>query len=203
MTNDIVVLIMAAGQASRFGSCKQLQPYGEKTLLQRMVDEVNATFGSDAYPHVFVVTGCYHEAICKKIQNAQFIHNPHWEEGLGSSIALAVKTVSNNEVNNYKGVLIVLADQLAISAVHVKNLLSHFIKGNIVCASYSGLNGVPAIFPECYFGELESLRGDQGAKRILNSKSRGSASEIITIDMPEAAIDIDTPGDLNHYLADY
>lgn len=203
MSNDIAVLIMAAGQASRFGSCKQLHPYGEKTLLQRMVDEVNAAFSSDAYPHVFVVTGCYREAICKEIKNAQFIYNSKWEEGLGSSIALAVKTVSNAEVNHYKGVLIVLADQIALKAVHVKNLLSHFSEESIVCACYSGVNGVPALFPQCYLGELESLKGGQGAKRILNSKSRELESEIITIDIPEAAIDIDRPDDLNHYLAAY
>ena len=58
-------------------------------------------------------------------------------------------------------------------------------------ASYDGRSGVPAVLPRRRWRALRSLRGDQGARALL----RGS-SALTLVDMPEAALDIDTPADL-------
>ena len=52
--------------------------------------------------------------------------------------------------------------------------------------------GVPAIFPSWCFSELSQLRGDQGARAILQR----NASRLVHVAMPTAALDLDTPEDL-------
>ena len=51
--------------------------------------------------------------------------------------------------------------------------------------------GTPAIFSRHYFSALRELAGDIGAKRLI----RQHESEVTSIDLPEAATDIDSIAD--------
>jgi molybdenum cofactor cytidylyltransferase len=53
---------------------------------------------------------------------------------------------------------------------------------------------VPAILPRPLFPALRRLTGDRGARDLLNGA--GGRIDVVGVDMPEAAVDIDTPGDL-------
>jgi len=44
----IAAIILAAGQATRFGQCKQLMPLGDKPLLAHVLDSVNRSRIDDA-----------------------------------------------------------------------------------------------------------------------------------------------------------
>jgi molybdenum cofactor cytidylyltransferase len=57
---------------------------------------------------------------------------------------------------------------------------------------YDGHVGVPAIFPRICFSELMQLRGDEGARAILER----NAYRLVRVPMPNAAVDLDTPADL-------
>lgn len=208
MNKHIAVLIMAAGKASRFGSCKQLanvdeyfnnsrEKSGSKTVLQHAIDIANQQFTH----HVFVVTGCYHQQIAEQIEDAQLIYNPDWESGLGVSIAHGVRELTKESENSYDGILILLADQIAINTSHLVQLYQGFNGENIVCARYQKANGVPALFPKSYFKYLQELSGDKGAKKLLNKDISNELAEIVSVDMPEALIDIDTPDDLKECMA--
>jgi molybdenum cofactor cytidylyltransferase len=52
--------------------------------------------------------------------------------------------------------------------------------------------GVPAIFPRVCFSELAELRGDHGARLILERNNY----RLVRVPMSNAAIDLDTPEDL-------
>jgi molybdenum cofactor cytidylyltransferase len=52
--------------------------------------------------------------------------------------------------------------------------------------------GAPVIFPKDYFCELSQLTGDKGAKELLQQYPQ----KIISLAMPAAALDVDTPEDL-------
>ena len=62
----------------------------------------------------------------------------------------------------------------------------------IVAAQYNGVLGAPVIFPKQYFSQLSQLEGDKGAKKLLQQNIR----QTISLSIPEAAFDIDTPEDL-------
>ncbi len=156
-------------------------------MLQRCIDKANEVFPESVY----VVTGAYHDEICAAIRNAKVIINPNWEQGIGSSIACGVRAIENN----HDAIMILLADQVAITASELNNLVSSFNGSNIVCARYAGSRGVPALFAQNTFNERKGLKGNCGAKIILNR----SNENIIDIETSNAIIDIDTPADLERF----
>lgn len=198
----VALVVLAAGQASRFGSPKQLARLNDgRSLLQRAI-EIGVQASGDP---VFVVLGAYHEQISPTLDHAEILFNPHWAEGMASSIACAVDEVKTRE---YAGVLFYLADQVALEPHDLTALTEAFSADHIVCADYNASTvgepvpskqklGVPALFPRSCFSALQALSGDRGAKALLD----GSVLPVHPIAMPVAAVDIDTPEALAAYTA--
>jgi molybdenum cofactor cytidylyltransferase len=184
----IAVLIPAAGASSRYGQCKQLVTLGGKSLLQHAVDLANTV----APGVVLVVTGADHQAISETIRDAVLIRNPDWKAGLGRSIACGVERLAPD----YDGILILLADQIALDRGDLKRLCNGFDGGNIVCAHYGNQRGVPALFCRGSFPRLQRLTGDRGAKALL----RDGQLPVKEVPMEHAAVDIDRQEDLDRWL---
>ena len=188
MKHNIQVLILAAGAASRFGSPKQLLKYQDKSLLQHCIDKANAV----CHGQVSVVLGANRERIESLISGARITHNNHWQQGLASSIVVGVENIDPH----CDGVLILLADQIALTIDDLKLLLNAFDGGNTVTAYYAGRRGVPAIFPQSLLADLAALCGDSGAKTLLQRPD----INIIEIELARAHMDIDTPEDWAQFL---
>lgn len=185
----LAVMIMVAGQAERFGSCKSLALLNGKPLLQHVVDAVTPV----ANNQIFVVTGRYHEEIKKQFPNLSLIENKQWQLGLGNSIASGTRFLSEN----YENLLIVLGDQVALTAEDIKSLIDSHYSNQITCAFYSEKCGVPAVFSKPFFPQLLELEGDQGAKSLLIR----SENKVVSVAMENAVMDIDTPDQLQCYLS--
>ena len=187
---NIQPVILAAGASRRFGGCKLLLRKNGKTLLQRCADQL-ATL---PLPPPLIITGAWHRELAEAHPHLLLCENRDWQVGMGTSLAHAISQVSAQ----CDGVLVALADQLAVGSADFQRLLDAWKTNNkseahkkIVCAYYSGRRGVPAIFPRIYFAQLEKLRGDCGARSLL----RNADNKIDTVPLPNAAIDIDTPQD--------
>jgi molybdenum cofactor cytidylyltransferase len=91
-------------------------------------------------------------------------------------------------------VLLLLADQPLVGSHSLNRLAAAWRRQprSIVASRYGAVTGVPAIFPRWCFGDLASLRGDQGARILL----RRYADHVVRLANPEAAVDIDYPEDL-------
>ena len=79
----IVIVILAAGSSSRMGEPKQLLPYNHTTLLGNAIEQAKK---SDAQKIVLVLGANAHlieEA--HKSAEVEFVINPDWENGMGSS----------------------------------------------------------------------------------------------------------------------
>ena len=61
-----------------------------------------------------------------------------------------------------------------------------------MAASYAGIVGPPALFPRRCFAALGGLRGDEGARVLLQRE----LDTLVRVPLPNAAIDIDEPEDL-------
>ena len=186
--NPIAVLIPAAGASTRYGQCKQLVEANGKSLLQHAVDRAK----NIAPGEVFVVTGEHHQRIAAAINGASLIRNPDWIAGLGSSIACGVKSIAHD----YAGILIMLADQIALDWGDLKRICEEFDGRNIVCARYQGQRGVPALFCRESFSQLMRLTGEGGAKSLLY----GEQFQVTEVPVENASVDIDSPEDLRHWL---
>jgi molybdenum cofactor cytidylyltransferase len=115
-------------------------------------------------------------------------------------MATSIRAGVTSVPSNCRGVLIALADQVAVTPDDLRRLIDcwHDQPHRIAAAWYSDIAGVPAIFPAALFGELAKLQGDRGARELLKRE----AGEVTRVPMPTASVDVDAPGDLDAVTSD-
>lgn len=177
-------IILAAGQASRFGSPKQLLEINGENLVRRACKLAHDARCSP----IIVVLGCHAEAIEETAfpEYVTTLHNPHWQKGMGSSLA---QGISHLEGTNVESTFILLADQPGISKYTLKRMKLHFLESNtsIVACEHGKTTGPPSLFAAKHFNALSQLNTDKGGKEVFKK----NAAELVTIQAPEAGWDID------------
>lgn len=173
------------------GSIKQLLPCGSETMLSRAISQA----GKANFNPIAVVLGAHFEEIAPHVDRARadIVLNPNWEAGMGSSIRAGMAYLQESG-HNPDSVAILLSDQPHVTAYHFLAMRRLFqdTQAAIVAARYDGRLGVPALFRRDMFPMLASIAPAFGARQLL----RNSGIEVEPFPLPEAAIDIDTPGDL-------
>ena len=183
------IVILAAGEARRFGACKQLALFHTKPLLQHVIDA--------ALPlrpkRLIVMTGKYHEAIATAtdegvVTGAELIHNPDWSSGMSSSIRLSCELLSDD----CDQLLVLLADQVLVSTSELETLIAQTVYGGSACAGFSETVGPPAVFSRAWYPDLLTLNAENGAKKLLTDPAR----QVTIVPMKSAGWDIDSKDDL-------
>ena len=185
----VFAAVLAAGRSQRFGRSKMLEPLDGQTLVRRAASLARDVCGDRSV----LVTGHQGTAVFAAAGDAAHfvIVNDRYDEGIGSSIALAAKAVSHVA----DALLLILADQPLVTAEHLQALLARWDGGDDVIAAtaFSGTCGPPVLFPRGALHALSELSGDQGAKALLQNPE----FDVRTVPFEDAAIDIDTPADLD------
>jgi molybdenum cofactor cytidylyltransferase len=188
----VAALILAAGGSTRMGSPKQLLPIGDHSLIRHVVD---VAISAGCSP-IRVVLGAESETIIKQLEipNVEILLNPDWSHGIGTSIRAGMAHLPPT----IDAILILLCDQPLITPDHLRALIAaHKQQKKPLCACLypDGSAGPPALFAKSYFPKLLALPDDAGAKRILAQ----NPTDLATIPIPEAAIDLDTPQDYQRF----
>jgi molybdenum cofactor cytidylyltransferase len=165
----VVAIVLAAGSSTRLGRPKQTIVLDGETLLQRAERVARA-----AADEVIVVT----EQL-----------KPDAAEGIASSIRTGVRLAGDDA-----RILITLCDQPLITAEHLRALLN--ISAPIVATGYAGTAGVPAVFAPSLVPELLALRGDRGARAVI--EAHRDIARVVPFE--EAAVDIDREDDVRELL---
>lgn len=156
---------------------------------------VTATAMAVAGQAVTVVVGAAAAAVMPMLarMGAGTVVNHGWREGMAASIRAGLAAVPSTS----EAVLLMLGDQVEVTADDLKRLIGAWNgqDGIIAASFYQQSAGVPAIFPRWCFRELAELRGDRGAKLIIQRHAYRTRH----VAMPTAAIDIDTPEDIARY----
>ena len=180
--------ILAAGPATRFGGPKQLVRLGGAPV----VHQAAARAASVAGQSVTIVLGAHARAVAPALRQtaATVVVNRDWEEGIASSIRTAVRTAPPG----CEGLLLVLCDQVAVTADDLRRLYVAWRRHPVLIAAalYDAAPGLPALFPRWAFGDLLELRGEQDPRRVL----RRNVDRLVRVPMAHAAVDLDTPEDL-------
>ncbi len=173
------------------GKLKQLLTVSEKTLLEHAV----AGALEACFDPIIVVVGAESDLVRSKLaaQPVAILENQHWQTGIGSSIAAGVRYLQALETDS-AGAVILLCDQPLVKGNHLRAMRDRFARGgaDVVAARYNGTLGVPAIFKRSLFTALTALDPATGARSLLRDPGR----QVIAFDLPEAAVDVDTPEDL-------
>ena len=189
------MIILAAGSSTRMGKIKQLMLYKNKTLLQYIICEAkNANLDP-----VICVTGFESDLITGSISGTavSIVYNGRWPEGMGSGISIGINQLLLSDVDS---VILAVSDQphvssdLFLTMIEEKNQSG---KG-IVASKYADTLGTPVLFDKMYFQKLQALKGEQGAKKLIQSEM----SDVAIVSFEKGNIDIDTIQDYQNLIAE-
>jgi len=192
----ICIIVLAAGASSRMGEPKQLLKFEGETLLYRAV---RAALETGSHP-IVVVLGFLADVMREETAdlNVLTVVNQEWHEGMSSSIRLGLKqALESTPPAEIEAAILMLCDQPFVTSDVIERLIDAYRESRapVIASEYEEGDektlGVPALFSRELFPELIALHGAEGAKRII-ARHR---AEAIAIAMPEAAFDVDTPGD--------
>jgi CTP:molybdopterin cytidylyltransferase MocA/xanthine/CO dehydrogenase XdhC/CoxF family maturation factor len=184
----IAGLVLAAGMSSRMGKNKLTLPLGDKVLVRRPVEAALAA-GLDP---LIVVTG--HEA--PEIHRAladlpvRFVQNADYAEGLSSSLRAGIAAVPAS----CDGAMVLLGDMPDISPGLISRLVAAFDprQSRTICtATFGGRRGHPVLWGRPFFAEIDKLRGDTGARALIERHADSLCEVEADNDAP--LVDIDTP----------
>ena len=189
------ILILAAGESKRLGTPKQLLQYEGESLINRLIGRVKA---AGNFP-IALVLGAHAAEIKDQLafDDIHLLMNHEWKEGMASSIQIGV-THFMDSVPTVDGLLLLVCDQPFVEAQILLSLLE--LQRNsglpIAACSYNQILGTPAVFHNAVFPDLLGLKGDTGARKIINCNSDAVAS----LQFEKAMFDIDTMDDFRQLM---
>ena len=173
-------LVLAAGEARRFGGPKQLAELDGRPLLEHVVGAA-----AGVLERVIVVLGARAAEIRAHadLRGAEVVVCPDWAEGMSASLRCGLAALRGEDE-----VLVVLGDQPRVSQAAVARVLA--TPGPAARAVYGGVPGHPVVLRAPLLARADDLRGDMGFRDLLTD-----AVEVECGDVGDAT-DIDTPEDL-------
>ena len=176
-------VVLAAGNARRFGSNKlQVQVDGE-SLIRRALETVPSglvTVVVSQYPEILSLAGEY---------GFEAVWNDQPDLGLSRSVRLGLERLSDCD-----GVLFLVSDQPWLKRDSAEALAALWAQNpaKIAAMAHGGVRGNPCLFPARFYPELLALNGDRGGSAVIRNHEADlilletDALELTDIDTPEA-----------------
>jgi CTP:molybdopterin cytidylyltransferase MocA len=170
----VAAIVLAAGEASRFGSPKQ------RILLPHVLERLRRT----SVGEIVVVQGA-HELVlpCDTVSQseARIVSCPDWERGSGASLRCGLTALDDD----IEAAVVALADGPALSPTAVERVVAEWRRGDgIVAASYGGTRGHPLVLGRDAWGDVPDSGLRDVPVRLVACDDLGSPG------------DVDTPEDL-------
>ena len=184
----IAAIILAAGKSSRMGESNKLIAEIDKTPLVRICVENVQNSKVDS---TTVITGHMAEEISKILADCEvtILENQNFASGLSSSLSLGVESLPPD----VDAVLVMLADMPFVQSNHINKIFDSYDPSNgihIVVPTANGKRGNPVLWSRRYFNELCQIKGDIGARSLIEANSES----VLEIEIGEPVrFDIDTP----------
>ncbi|MDN3523492.1 nucleotidyltransferase family protein [Halomonas ramblicola] len=188
-SNDVIALVLAAGRGRRFGNDKRLAGLpGRGTLLAATLATLRPHFADirvvlrneDDPAHLGIATSITTLAAKRA------------DQGMGESLAAGIRALSAD--SQAHSVAVMLGDMPWLSEHLFSLLCSRASDRTIVRPLYRGKGGHPVLFGRRFWGSLEQLTGDEGARSVVR-QYRDACIEIEVQD-PGVVRDVDRPADL-------
>jgi molybdenum cofactor cytidylyltransferase len=192
-------VVLAAGEARRFGCPKLLMPFGDSTVLGSAV----GTLACAGVTPIVVVVGANAAAVSEALsalrqaQDAvQIVCNSNPDAGMISSVRVGAEALASS-LDRF---LIALGDQPRIRPEGVSHLIAeHVATGmGIAIPTYQGRRGHPVVFDISYRREILALTHEQTLRDLIEAHR----DEVVEVGCDSDAYvrDIDTREDYEREL---
>jgi molybdenum cofactor cytidylyltransferase len=189
-------VVLAAGESRRMGTPKQLLPFGERTILERVVD----TLLTAGVGEVIVVLGHLAHRVRTVLgdRRVRVAVNESYRQGMLSSVKCGVRAIGTE----HDAVLLALGDQPHIDSAVVSEVMREYRAGSvgILIPRYGAKKGHPIIIDLRKYREaILNLPEHVG----LNALMQEHTDDVRLIDVATEDIirDIDVPEDYTRELA--
>ena len=162
-------VVMAAGNARRFGDNKLAAQLGGRSLIRRTLEAVPA----DLFDAVAVVT--QYPEVMDLAEDFRFsaVCNRHPDYGISHTIALGLTALGD-----CGGAMFLVSDQPLLK------------RESVAALAHGGVRGNPCVFPARFFPELLELTEDHGGNTVI----RRHQGDLRLLEVPEEELtDVDTP----------
>jgi molybdenum cofactor cytidylyltransferase len=187
MRHDVVGILLAAGEGSRFGGNKLLHVLDSGDP----VGTASARALIAAVPESLAVVRPDDDALSQSLcaQGLYVVVNDRAEDGIGTSIARGVEASAGA-----MGWVVALADMPFIRAATIELVADRLRTGAaLVAPVYRGQRGHPIGFSKSFYAELTALRGDRGGRDLL--KQHADRLHLLDVDDRGVVVDLDYRGD--------
>jgi molybdenum cofactor cytidylyltransferase len=162
----VSAVVLAAGLSTRMGRNKLLLSFKDKPLVVRVVDTLLAS----KVDEIIVVLGHEIEKVRVELQGkpVRLVHNPHYRDGLSTSVRTGVDAVSLNA----DAIMICLADQPLLEPADVNRIVAAFadakkVNKSIVVPFFERERGNPVILDASLRVAILGIVGDVGCKGVI------------------------------------
>nr|WP_325178814.1 nucleotidyltransferase family protein [uncultured Oscillibacter sp.] len=183
MPKTLGCVVMAAGNARRFGENKLAAELDGRSLILRALEAVPG----EEFKRVAVVT--QYPEVLELAERFRFsaIRNEHPDWGISHTIHLGLESLGD-----CAAAMFLVSDQPLLKWESVKALVELWRSQpeKIAALAHGGVRGNPCVFPARFFPELLALREDHGGNTVI----RRHEEDLILLEAPEEELtDVDTP----------
>jgi len=191
----VTAVILAAGMSKRMGKPKMMLPWGEITVIEKVVQ----TLLDAGMAHLLIVGGDNLDTLKEKLHQyrIRYLLNKDYAEGeMLSSVKVALRALVRE---NTDAALIVLGDQPQIEADVVMTIIDTYkmSRNEIIVPSFRHHRGHPWLVGKILWKEVLNLGPPDTLRDFLSNNQ-----ELIfhvEVKTPSILEDIDTPDDYARY----
>jgi len=193
----ITAIILAAGEGSRMGKLKQLLPWGDKTIMDTVIDTVRKAKYVD---QIVVVVGAEKERMKKHLIEKNYaavkiVENINYQQGMMSSVQTGLKVLPES----CQYIMFVLADKPLLTTEIVEEIIEEFLakKPPIILPIYQGKKGHPVIIKKELIEKIMELEGEGGLRHLFEIYPE--KIHYFPLSDQKITIDIDNPKQYDRY----
>jgi len=191
-------VVLAAGQSRRMGTPKMLLPWGDTTVIGRVVRVLKDT----GVAQTVVVTGASRAEVeaSLRAEGVTLAHNEQYQRGeMLGSLQAGLRALGED----LEAALVVLGDQPQIETQMVREIIARAGKSSLplVVPSYQNRRGHPWLARRELWPELCAMDGGQETLRdFLNRHVQ--QIEYVNVGTGSVLLDLDTPEDYHRQKPD-
>ena len=191
----ICAIVLAAGRSRRMGVQKLLLPFGSKTVIAHIIDQLTAS----SVDEVYVVVGCQGKRVSRELSDREvtIVNNSNYKSGMLSSVRCGLHAMARQ----CRTVLVALGDQPSVTTKLIDHMLQTFVstEKQILVPLYNGKRGHPIMFSAAYRKEILTHYDNVGLRGLLYAHNE----DIFELPVTTSGIlsDMDCPEDYQRELA--